>query len=210
MVAPEREKPGISASACAAPTPNACGKLTCRAIRVSSSAAVWGARRRSASAPKSMSPLRTRKNDADCAEAKTLAQSVLEKQAEDAGGDRADDEQPAELRVRVVRSDPAVAKAPADPPQDPHPVSPEEDEQDDCGRQVRGHEEGDEVVVVLMDVPAQKLREDDAVSEARDREELRHPLEQAQDDRLPVGDRRRGDHERSRCCDLSPPVWNQA
>ena len=57
-----------------------------------------------------------RKNDADWAEANTLAQRVLEQQPEDPGGDRAGDEQPAELRIRVVRGDAPVAQAPAHAP----------------------------------------------------------------------------------------------
>ena len=51
IVAPDREKPGISASACAEPTRLESRQLTCRAMRVSSSVSVDGARRRSISAP---------------------------------------------------------------------------------------------------------------------------------------------------------------
>jgi hypothetical protein len=72
IVIPEREMPGISAAACSEPTMVASRQLTWRAMRVSSSSAVSGARRRSASAPKSSRPLRNRKIAADCAEAKTL------------------------------------------------------------------------------------------------------------------------------------------
>src|SRR5439155_616470 len=52
IVAPEREKPGISASACAAPTLNAPRQATRRATRTSGSpVSCTGARRRSSSAP---------------------------------------------------------------------------------------------------------------------------------------------------------------
>ena len=51
IAAPEREKPGMSAIAWAAPTAPACPQPTVRAIRVSSSSATTGARRRSSSAP---------------------------------------------------------------------------------------------------------------------------------------------------------------
>src|ERR1044072_4220130 len=72
IVAPEREKPGISASAWAAPIPNALSKLSCLAMRASSSTSVCGARRRSISAPKSRTPFIVRKIAADCGEANTL------------------------------------------------------------------------------------------------------------------------------------------
>src|SRR5205085_197484 len=107
------------------------------------------------------------------------------------GRDRPDYEEPAELRVDVVRRDLAVAEAAPEAAQDPDPVTPEEDEQDDRRGEVRRDEEGEEVGVVLVDVPAQDARQDDAVAEARDREELGHALEQAEDHGLPVGDQRR-------------------
>ena len=88
----------------------------------------------------------------------------------------------------------AVAQAPAEPGEDPHPVAPEEEEQHDRRREVGRDEEGDEVIVVLVDVPAEQLREDHAVPEARDREELGHALQQTEHDRLQIGDRRGGDH----------------
>ena len=93
-----------------------------------------------------------------------MAQRVLEQEAEDPRRDHPDDEQPAELRIRVVVGDPAVAERPADPAHDPDPVAPEEPEQDDRRREVRRDEERDEERVVLVDVPAEELRRDDAVS----------------------------------------------
>ena len=51
IVAPEREKPGINASACAAPIPKAPPNVVCFAIRASSSSSTCGARRRRSSAP---------------------------------------------------------------------------------------------------------------------------------------------------------------
>src|SRR5207253_6250370 len=66
---------------------------------------------------------------------------------------------------------------------DPHPVAPEEPEEHERRCEVGRDEEGDEVLVVLVDVPAQQARKDDAVAEARDREELRHALEQPEEDR---------------------------
>jgi len=83
-------------------------------------------------------------------------------------------------------------KGAAEAAQDPDPVAPEEAEQHDRRREVRRDEKGDEERVVLADVPAEELRRDHAVAEARDREELREALEQAEGDRLSVRDR----HER--------------
>src|SRR5919197_876895 len=71
IVAPEREKPGIRASACAVPTPKAPRQPTWRAIRASSSASTCTARRRRSSAPKSRKPLRIRKTAAERGEANT-------------------------------------------------------------------------------------------------------------------------------------------
>src|SRR5260370_1445392 len=45
---------------------------------------------------------------------------------------------------------------------------------------MRRDEEGDEELVVLVNVPADEPREDDAVPEARDGKELRDALEQAE------------------------------
>ena len=71
--APEREKPGINAIACAAPTPVASFQPTRSAIRSSGSpASCTGARRRSSSAPYSITPFSIRKTEADVADANTL------------------------------------------------------------------------------------------------------------------------------------------
>ena len=64
-----------------------------------------------------------------------------------------------------------------------------------------GDEEGDEVRVVLVDVPADEPGEDHAVPETRDGEQLGDALEQTQDDRLEVGDHARFGFD---------PDWNQA
>src|SRR5204862_1203881 len=104
------------------------------------------------------------------------------------------DQQPGELRVGVVLGDAAVAEAAAEAANDAHPVPPEEPEQDDRGREVSRDEEGDEVAVVLVDVPAEDPRQDHAVAEARDREELGDALQEPQDDRLGIGDQLGGDH----------------
>ena len=168
--------------------------VTWCAIRASSSSSTWGARRRRSSAPYSSTPFSIRKKAADSAEAKTGAQPGLEEQPEQARGDRPDDEQPAELGVGVVGGDAAIAERAAEPLEDANPVVPEEDEQDDRGREMGGDEERDEVLVVLVDVPAEQLRENHAVTEARDREELRDALQQPQHDRLRVGDQCGEDH----------------
>ncbi len=135
---------------------------------------------------------------------------MLEQQSQDPCGDRADHEQPAELRVCVVRADPAVAEATGEAFHDSHPISPEEREEDDRRREVGGDEEADEVRVVLVDVPPEELRDDHAVAEARDREELGHALEQSEEDGLPVGDERGEDQAASSLAGCLLPVWNQA
>ena len=52
-----------------------------------------------------------------------------------------------------------------------------------------GDEEGEEEVVVLVDVPAEQAGRDHAVAEAGDREGLGDALQQPEDDGLEVGDR---------------------
>ena len=106
------------------------------------------------------------------------------------GRDRADDEQPAEARVAVAGRDLPVAQRAAEAARRSAPSrSRKKPKQDERGRQVRRDQEGQEVVVVLVDVPAEQPRQDDGVPEARDRERLGDPLEEPQDDRLEVGDR---------------------
>ena len=116
---------------------------------------------------------------------------MFEQQPQDPRWNRPDDQQPAELRVGVIGCDLAIAETPPQAAQDPQPVAPEEPEQDERGREVRGDEKGDEVGVVLVDVPAEQPRQDDAMAEARDRKQLAEPLQQAEHDRLSVGDRQR-------------------
>src|SRR5262245_13828259 len=140
-----------------------------------------------------------------------MTQGMLEEQAENACRDRSDDEQPAELRVPVVGCNPPVSEAAPHAAKDAHPVAPEEDKEHDRGREVRRDEEGDEVLVVLVDVPAEQAREDDAVAKARDRKQLGDALEQSQDDRLEVADRCCcGDHAADCRAFRSPPDWNHA
>jgi hypothetical protein len=62
---------------------------------------------------------------------------------------------------------------------------------------VRGDQEGEEVGLVLVEIPAEQLREDDRVAEARDREELGDALDEADHDCLEVRDQAigRGDDQ---------------
>ena len=145
-------------------------------MRASASAAsvgrsTSGARRRSRSAPYSITPFSIRKNAADCARGEQVAQRVLEQQAEQAGRHRADHEQPAEPGVGVV-ADLAVAQRAAEAREDPHPVAPEEAEQHERRGQVGGDQEGEEEVVVLVDVPAEQRGRITLWPEARDGEQL--------------------------------------
>ena len=98
-------------------------------------------------------------------------------------------EQPAQARVGVIGADLTHLQRAAEPLHDFDPVAQEEEQQHDRRGEVRGHEEGQEVLVVLVDVPAEQARQHDAVAEARDRERLGDALCEAEDDRLEVGDR---------------------
>ena len=138
-----------------------------------------------------------------------MSQPVLEQKTENPRGNRPDDEQPAELRVGVVGSDLPVPKAPAEALDDSGPVAPEETQEHERGREVRGDEKGDEVAVVLVDVPTEELRQDHAVAEARDRKELRHSLQKPEHGRLGVGDER-GDDQAAVVVARSRPLWNHA
>ncbi len=130
IVAPDRENPGINASACAAPTPSADRNEIVSATRASASASspsgTTGARRRSTSAPASRNPFRVRKIAADCGRREDLPQRVLQQQPEDARRDRAHDQEPAELRVDVVGGDLAPCERAPETAHDAHPVAPEE------------------------------------------------------------------------------------
>src|SRR5581483_7939542 len=118
-----------------------------------------------------------------------VAQLVLQREAEDARGDRADDEQLPELRVGVAGRDLTIPERPAEAFADPPPVAPEEPEQDDCRREMRRDEEGEEVRILLVNVPTDELRKDDAMAEARDGKELGNALEKAEHRPLEVADR---------------------
>ena len=102
----------------------------------------------------------------------------------------------------VVGRDLAVAQRAHDALHDAHPVAPEEAEQHDRRGEMGGDEEGDEVRVVLVDVPAEQPRQDHAMAETRDRKQLAEALQQAEQDRLSVGDRQgSGFARRSRVLD---------
>src|SRR4051794_21995029 len=190
MAAPEREKPGSSASACAVPMPAAFLTLSSRTIRSSLNAASLrtGAWRRQRSAANSSSPLRNRNAAAASGEAKTLR----------SGCSSASPSSPAGT-VPMTSSQPSHASASSTPisrsrsatqaADDPHPVVPEEPEQHERRGQVGGDEEREEEVVGLVDVPAQQPWRDHAVPQAGHREQLGGALQQAQHDRLGVGDR---------------------
>ena len=84
-------------------------------------------------------------------------------------------------------------------------------EQHERRRQMRGDEERDEERVVLVDVPAEQARQDHAVAEARDREELAEALQQPQQDGLGVGDQRERQREHAQAsARVRGPLWNQA
>ena len=123
IVTPEREMPGISASAWAAPTPTAWRQVT----RVGDPVVVVGlalaALRGAAAQPLGAEQQQAVDEQEDrrrVGGGEHLAQRVLEQQAEDAGRNRPDDEQPAEPGVRI--GDLTVAQRAAEAPEDPDPV----------------------------------------------------------------------------------------
>src|SRR6185437_1071322 len=117
-----------------------------------------------------------------------FAQGFLKQQSDDADGDRADDEQPAETGVDVVIADLADPQRAEDAFDDPDPVFEEEQQQYDRRGQVGGNQERQEVGRVLVDAPTREPRQHDRVTEARDGKRLGDALRQAEDDRLEVGD----------------------
>ena len=116
IVAPEREKPGISAIACAAPTKNATtpgnGASDARVV-VHLGDGCAPAQQLGAVEQHAVERQEDRSRGG---RGEDLAQRVLQRQAENAGGDRADDQQPAELGVGVVvgrsRGREAIARGP--------------------------------------------------------------------------------------------------
>ena len=105
IVTPEREMPGISASAWEAPTAADWPQVTRWAIRLSSSASLSGAsgaRLRRRSAPNSSRPLTIRKIAAIVGEANSLRSGLSSVSPRIPAGIVADDEQPAEPGVGVV------------------------------------------------------------------------------------------------------------
>ena len=171
----------MSAIACAAPTVNVCHQPTFRAIRASSSSVGLGRAPPQRLGAEEDHAVEREEDARVLRRGEELPQPVLQQQAEDPGRDRGDDDQPAELRIGVVGADLAVAERASDPFDDPHPVAPEEPEEHERRREMGRDEEAQEVLLVLVDVPAEEAREDDAVPEARDGEELRDALEQPED-----------------------------
>jgi hypothetical protein len=112
---------------------------------------------------------------------------VLECQPQYPGRDRADHDHPGEAGIAVLSGDAAITQRATEATEDPHPVLEEEEEKHRGGGAVGGDEEGEEVFVVLMDVPAEQLRCDHRVAEAGDRERLGDPLQEAEHDRLEEG-----------------------
>ena len=166
IVAPEREKPGMSASACAAPIAERLAPADALGDARSGSPGVV-ALRRAAAQPLGAVEQHAVEHQEDRrrrGRRRTPCAAGARAQPEDPGRDRADDEQPAELRVGVVGRDLAVAQRAAEAAHDPHPVAPEEAEQDERGREVGRDQEGEEVVVVLVDVPAEQPRQDHGVA----------------------------------------------
>ena len=150
-----------------------------------------GARRRSRSAPSSITPLTIRKNAALAGRRTGRAARARPAGRCSPTGIVPDDEQPAEAGVGVVAGISRARSERASPRTIRIQSAPEEPEQDERRRQVGRHEEGEEEVVVLVDVPAEQPRQDHAVPERRDRERLLTPWSRPEDRGLAVADHRR-------------------
>ncbi len=111
---------------------------------------------------------------------------MLEKEAENAGGNRTDRQQPAKASIGIPGGEVPIPQRAPDAAEDALPVVEEEEKEDERGSAVGGDQEGKEIVVVLVDVPAEGPGEDDPVAEAGDREGLGDALDQAEDDRLEI------------------------
>ena len=141
------------------------------------------------SAPNSIRPLRNRKIAADCGEAKTLRSGCSSSRpSSPAGIVPTTSSQPSFASV----SSGAISRSRSERPRplhDPHPVAPEEPEQHERRGEVGGDQEASGSSRRSGGCSSRRGVGGHAVPEARDREQLREALEQAEDDRLEVGDR---------------------
>jgi len=102
----------------------------------------------------------------------------LQHQSKDPGRNRSNDEQPAELRVGVRRANFPVPDGSAETLEDLDPVFEKKEEQHDGGGQVGGDEERQKRGRVLVQIPAEKLRKDHAVTQAGNGKKLREALQE--------------------------------
>jgi hypothetical protein len=109
-----------------------------------------------------------------------LLQHLLEHRADDHrgnGGDHHPPEQPPLLRR-------ACAAIEHHRHAEIEPVAPEVDQKRDGGAEVHHHQERQEPVPLLIQVPVEQVRDDDGVAEAGDREQLGHALDEREHDDL--------------------------
>ena len=169
IVAPERETPGISASAWAKP-------MTIASRRVSVVEVALAARDLLGDEQQQAEHDERRADEVQ--RARAGLDLVGEREPEDADRDRADDEVPADARVELLAAR-RVAQRREPGARDPQQVAAEV--QDDRGHRAElddGRERGARVL------PAEEGRDDPQVAAARDRQELGQALDDAQDDGL--------------------------
>ena len=126
------------------------------------------------------------------------AQVVLERDAEDPGGNARDDDQPRQTLGAGLY--PARGERVKEGADDPHPFAPIEVQQPERAADVEHHHERQPEgflfgLRVNQLVPAEQRREQDRVPEARDREQLGGALQDSEHDRLEVRDGRGGDRQ---------------
>ena len=189
--APEREKPGTSASACAAPIDDR--------LRTSRPAARSARRRPRPSAALGGGAARRRRGAGRCTRGRSPRTGERRRACGACPAASARGSRPGSSRRRAASraSRPcrprAISRSRSDRPrplQDPAPSRARRSRSSTIAvARCVATRKREEVRGVLVDVPADELREDDAVAEARDGEELGHALEQAEHRPLEVADR---------------------
>ena len=203
IVIPSRLIPATSAADWAVPITNASGYSSVSSSRPPSGLAPsriassrTSALRRKRSASEQQQAVDHQEDGRDFGLGGQRPQLVLEDQAEDAGGDARDDDQPRQPLVGGARA--ARAQRVEERAHDLDPVAAVVEQQAEGAADVEHHHERQPEGLVLglrvhEFVPAEQGREQDGVSEARDREQLGDALQDPQHHGLEVGERRAHD-----------------
>ena len=180
IVIPERETPGMSARLCARPTATPCFSVR------SSIDLVIGRRSAQPSSP----PKPARKIAICHGSPRWLGDHVLEREADQRRPGSSRRARP--RRSLVARLDRPPASVPSQPTHERLQVVPEvRPDRDERAEVERDVERLVERVVLLEVVPLEEPRDEDQVPRRRDRQQLGGPLDEPEDERLPVRELRR-------------------